>query len=69
MMALTLTAEQIRTAPPEIRKWLRSIIETEFKLSRGAEAEPQPRETVLAACNLDEAKAIFALVRGDYLAA
>jgi hypothetical protein len=69
MMALTLTAEQIRTAPPEIRKWLRSIIETEFKLSRGAEAEPQPRETILAACNFEEAKAVFALVRGDYLAA
>jgi hypothetical protein len=69
MTALTLTAEQIRAAPPEIRKWLRSIIESEFQLSLRAEDEPEPRETILAACSFEEAMAVFASVRGDYLAA
>ena len=70
MTALTLTAEQIRTAPPEVRKWLKAIVDAQFRL--GSDSEPDPQvvsEAVLAACSLEEAKAVFALVRDDYLAA
>ncbi len=69
MTGLMLTAEQIRSAPPEIRRWLKSILDTEFLLGAGVEHATQAIDTVLAACGPDEARAVFAQIRGDYLAA
>lgn len=63
MVGLTLTPEQIRTAPPEVRHWL----EQEF--ARSLRAEPEIEATAdgfehFIALSPDEATAVYAAIRG-----
>ena len=64
MIGITLTTDQIRNAPKEVRQW----IEHEVIASLGLAAEaprPQPAQAVhLSACSEEEAAAILAQVRG-----
>lgn len=64
MIGITLTTDQIRNAPKEVRHW----IEHEVIASLGLAAEPpmpQPAQaTHIAACSEEEAAAILAQVRG-----
>jgi hypothetical protein len=61
MVGLTLSAEQIRSAPPEVRRWLELEIMRTLGLQSGHEvtaASPQ-----LAGCNIEEAREILSLVQ------
>ncbi len=64
MFGITLTPEQIRTAPIEVRKW----IEREFARSLGLEVhDPKATQAArqhLVACTPEEASAVFSLIRG-----
>ncbi len=64
MIGITLTTDQIRNAPKEVRQW----IEHEVIASLGLAAEtprPQPAQAAhLSACSEEEAAAILAQVRG-----
>jgi len=67
MTGLILTAEQVRAAPPEVKQWLKGLVDAELW---GA---PEPHAAVeaasaLAACSPAEAKEIFDRIRGDHLA-
>jgi hypothetical protein len=63
MIGITLTTDQIRNAPKEVRQW----IEHEVIASLGLAAEPMPQPMQaahIAACSEEEAAAILAHVRG-----
>ncbi|CDX56157.1 conserved hypothetical protein [Mesorhizobium plurifarium] len=63
MVGITLNPEQIRTAPPEVRQWLEN--EIAHSLGLGPAPQPKPLDTPhLAACNQQEAQAIYASIRG-----
>lgn len=62
MIGITLSPEQIRRAPVEVRRWLQSEIAT----SIGVDLEPAPAGGLshLAICSLEEAAAIYNEIRG-----
>jgi hypothetical protein len=64
MIGVTLGSEQIRNAPPEIRRW----IEREVCASLGLQASFSPaaeqHEAQLAACSAEEVAAILAQIQG-----
>ncbi len=62
MIGITLTSEQIRTAPPEVRRW----IEREVMASLGQQPQPadQPHGEHLAACSPAQAEAVLAQIQG-----
>lgn len=63
IVGITLSPEQIRTAPPEVRRWL----EREIAASFNFQPEPQAMEVGarhLVRCSPEEAAAIFASIRG-----
>lgn len=64
MIGITLTSEQIRNAPAEVRRW----IEHEVMTSMGAKAVPEnagePRGGRLAACSEEEITAILSQIQG-----
>jgi hypothetical protein len=57
MVGITLTAEQIRSAPPEVRHWIESQVAAVFAPQVGEEAHPAPPH--LAVCTAGEAQAIL----------
>ena len=68
MIGITLSPEQIRTAPPEVRHWIEKQMAATLGLLTGAEDRMGHADEVgLAACTLEEAAGIFELIRGDYL--
>jgi hypothetical protein len=63
IVGITLSPEQIRAAPPEVRRWL----EKEIAASLNFQPEPQAMEVGskhLVRCSPEEAAAIFASIRG-----
>ncbi|MDX8482438.1 hypothetical protein RFN28_28845 [Mesorhizobium sp. VK24D] len=62
MVGITLSPEQIRTAPPEVRQWLEHEIAQSLGLGPAAEPGP-PDAPHLAACSPQEAMAIYASIR------
>jgi hypothetical protein len=63
MVGITLSPEQIRSAPPEVRHWLENEIARSLGLHPVADtmAHDAPR---LAACSPEEAMAVYASIRG-----
>lgn len=60
MVGITLSAEQVRAAPPEVRRWL----EQEVIGSFGWESPPSELQaTHLVACSVEEAFKVLSLVR------
>jgi hypothetical protein len=61
MIGITLTSEQIRTAPPEVRRW----IEREVMASFGQPSQPadEPHAEHLAVCSYKEAEAVLAQIQ------
>jgi hypothetical protein len=61
MAGITLSADEIQVAPPEVRRW----IEQEILRAIGVQAgRPQPVAPALVGCNVDEAHNILTLVQG-----
>lgn len=63
MVGITLSAEQIRTAPPEVRRWL----EQQLALSLGLqlpESPSHPSRPHLVACSFEELSEVLSLIRG-----
>ena len=62
MIGITLTSEQIRTAPPEVRRW----IEREVMASLGQQSQPaeEPHGEHLAVCSAAQAEAVLAQIQG-----
>jgi hypothetical protein len=64
MVGLTLSAEQIRTAPPEVRLWLEQEIMRTLGLHVGHQLAEHAATTALVGCNVEEAQEILSLVQG-----
>jgi hypothetical protein len=61
MVGITLSAEQIRTAPPEIRHWIEQQVAALFGPIADGHGQPAPHP--LAACTLEEARAVLAQIQ------
>ena len=61
MIGITLTSEQIRTAPPEVRRW----IEREVMASLGQQSQPatERHSEHLAVCSQAQAEAVLAQIQ------
>ncbi|MGJ4927128.1 hypothetical protein ACQR1I_03895 [Bradyrhizobium sp. HKCCYLS2038] len=66
MIGITLSADQIRSAPPEVRRWIEHQVLAGLGL--GPEAPPVPALPVqgahLVACSTDDAASILAHIQG-----
>jgi hypothetical protein len=61
MVGVTLSPEQIRNAPPEVRRWLEQELLASFGLRQPAAEAGAPQ---LASCSEQEAAAILSLIQG-----
>ncbi len=67
MASFNFTVEQIRSAPPEVRRWVEQEITAAFReLASQRPAPPQAPD--LASCTPEEALAIFQAIRRDFAA-
>ncbi len=61
MAGITLSMDDIKAAPPEVRRWL----EHEVARALGLQAAPAPAQaSSLVGCNIEEARDMLALVQG-----
>lgn len=65
MIGITLTSEQIRRAPPEVRRWIEHEIATSLGLQMQA-ADSQQHTAQLAACSREELAAVLSLIQGVF---
>lgn len=63
MVGITLTPEQIRSAPHEVRHWLEQELAASLGLRPRRPDADQPRRDHLVACSADDATAILRLIR------
>jgi hypothetical protein len=61
MVGVTLSPEQIRTAPPEVRRWLEQELLASFGLQQPTTEPDAPQ---LAAYSVEEASTILSLIQG-----
>jgi hypothetical protein len=68
MTAFSFSLEQLRSAPPEVRRWAEREIAASLAQIAGPVRQLWPaQEAALAACTPDEAAQLFDLIKGDYL--
>lgn len=63
MISITISSDQIRTAPAEVRRWIESEVAAAMGL-QAPRASAQGRGEQLAVCTLEEASAILSLIHG-----
>jgi hypothetical protein len=64
MVGITLLPEQIREAPPEVRRWLEAQIAGAWPGAYRAAPTLEPPARHLVASSLDDARAILSLIHG-----
>lgn len=75
MPAFTFSAEQLRSAPPEVRRWVAGEIARALGVVSGSRSEApgnEPRQAepmTLAACTAPQALQVFELIANDVIAA
>lgn len=68
MTSFTFSLEQLRSAPPEVRRWIENEIASALAtLTRSDHGVTGPHSAELAACTSEEALKIFELIRGNFL--
>jgi len=68
MTSFTFSLEQLRSAPPEVRRWIESeIAATLGGLTRSEHGPSEPHSAELAACTPEEALRVFDLIKGNFL--
>jgi hypothetical protein len=69
MVGFTFSAEQIRSAPPEVRRWIEEQITRTLGLPiTGVHDGAETHSGGIAVCSLEEAAAILQRIQEDYLA-
>ena len=63
MVGITLSPNQIRQAPPEVRRWIEQQIVGALGLSRPAPVVEAPAHH-LVGCDLEQARAVLSLING-----
>jgi hypothetical protein len=64
MVGITLSPEQIRAAPPEVRRWLEHEIAVSLGLQAPEAAEAKRRSPHLVSLSVDEAAKVLTLIEG-----
>jgi hypothetical protein len=64
MIGISLSPEQVRAAPPEVRRWLEHEIGMTFGLATPDHSAAEDLAARLVGCNPDEAAAMLELVQG-----
>ncbi len=64
MIGITLTSEQIRTAPPEVRRWIEREVMTSLGQPPQSADDSKPHAAHLAICGEQEAAAILSQIQG-----
>lgn len=64
MVGITLTPEQIRAAPPEVRRWLEHELAVSLGLNPPALPITHPSSPHIAACTPEEAAQVLSLIQG-----
>ena len=64
MAGVTLSVEEIRAAPPEVRRWLEQEIVRALRRCIRAGTSRQPAPPPLIGCNVEEVREMLALVQG-----
>lgn len=60
MTGITLTAEQIRNAPPQVRQWIEQEVMAALGPPAAARPAPEPpQQAHLVACSIEDAEAIL----------
>jgi len=67
MTSFTFSAEQVRSAPPEVRRWIEREIAASLAAMSKSEHDPsQVHAASLAACMPEEAMQLFELIKGNF---
>lgn len=66
MVGITLTPEQIRSAPLDVRRWLEREVAATLGLRPLEASMEQPQAEHLVACSLEEAAAVLSLIQGMF---
>ena len=65
MIGITLTTDQIRNAPQEVRQWIEHEVIASLGLAADAPAAPSPTQAAhLVACNAEEAAGVLSQIQG-----
>ncbi len=64
MIGITLTADQIRNAPREVRQWIEHEVLAGLGIASAQPPAPPPQAAHLVACSVEEAQAILARIEG-----
>src|SRR5262245_25071249 len=68
MTSFTFCLEQVRSAPPEVRRWVEREITAALAVLNRPEHDPsQVQAAALAACTPQEAMQLFEMVKGNFL--
>jgi hypothetical protein len=67
MIGITLSPEQMRAAPPEVRRWIEKELASSLGFLAQVDRQSHPARSELAVCAREEALGIFELIKGDYL--
>ena len=68
MTSFTFSLDQLRSAPPEVRRWLENEIAAALSgLTRLEHGPSEPHSAELAACAPEEALKVFELIKGNFL--
>lgn len=65
MVDLLLKADQIKSAPREVKNWLKAMLERDLSLMPDSNTNPS---WALAECTIEEAALVLAAIQNDYLA-
>ena len=67
MTSFTFSAEQVKSAPPEVRRWIENEIVKAFGTRPNADITPSEMQIgPLAICTAEEAAEIFNLISGNF---
>lgn len=64
MIGITLTSEQIRAAPPEVRQWIEREVMTSLGQQSHSADGSDPHDEHLAICSEEDAAAILSQIQG-----
>ena len=68
MASFTFSLEQLRSAPPEVRRWIENeIVAALGSLTRSEHGPSEPHSAELAACTPEEALRVSKLIKGNFL--
>jgi len=68
MTSFTFSIEQVRSAPPEVRRWIEHEVTAAFAAPNRSEHHPsQVHAAALAVCMPQEAAQLFEMIKGNFL--